>query len=352
MRSRAAARIGRRLSLTPLSSSVSAPRSCSAWPCGRVSGAGPPVRASRERDGDEPVEDGRAGHGRSVPKCSTLCRRRKTVSIQIPCRRSSDTLDLLADSTGVKMRGEGEWQVRRHGHGLQRQWRKVHLAMDTATQGAGFEYPGHHRAVARGSVRPSSKAAKAALRGHVQERLAGRGAWLNGRELHGPSVARKGRRAERRQDRRWAEAWNPKQIASRLGATSPMTRPWASATRATHQSLCVQGHSALKREFTACLRIPGPAPEASRSRRRGHFRFEGRAVIPARSTGREEPALADFPDSAHSDISSSRRLVYTPIPISRITLTSVSCQAVLPVLSNREPTDCCLSQERPNRGTP
>lgn len=31
------------------------------------------------------------------------------------------------------MRGEGEWQVRKHGASRRRQWRKVHLAMDTAT---------------------------------------------------------------------------------------------------------------------------------------------------------------------------------------------------------------------------
>ena len=37
------------------------------------------------------------------------------------------------DSTGVKMRGDGEWQVRRHRPGYRQQWRKVHLAMDAAT---------------------------------------------------------------------------------------------------------------------------------------------------------------------------------------------------------------------------
>ena len=31
------------------------------------------------------------------------------------------------------MRGCGEWQVRRHGPGRRRQWRKVHLATDVAT---------------------------------------------------------------------------------------------------------------------------------------------------------------------------------------------------------------------------
>ena len=74
-----------------------------------------------------------AGLDWPVPDLSTLCRRQKAVTIQIPFRRSDGDLNLLVDSTGVKMRGEGEWQVRRHGPGRRRQWRKVHLAMDTAT---------------------------------------------------------------------------------------------------------------------------------------------------------------------------------------------------------------------------
>jgi hypothetical protein len=74
-----------------------------------------------------------AGLDWPVPDFSTLCRRQKTVSIQIPFRRAGGDLNLLVDSTGVKMRGEGEWQVRRHGPGRRRQWRKVHLAMDAAT---------------------------------------------------------------------------------------------------------------------------------------------------------------------------------------------------------------------------
>ncbi len=69
----------------------------------------------------------------AVPDFSTLCRRQRTVTIQIPFRRSDGNLNLLVDSTGVKMRGDGEWQVRKHGSSRRRQWRKVHLAMDTAT---------------------------------------------------------------------------------------------------------------------------------------------------------------------------------------------------------------------------
>jgi len=48
-----------------------------------------------------------AGLDWPVPDDSTLCRRQKTVSIQVPCRRSGGDLNLLVDSTGVKMRGDG-----------------------------------------------------------------------------------------------------------------------------------------------------------------------------------------------------------------------------------------------------
>ena len=68
-----------------------------------------------------------------VPDYTTLCRRQKTLAVQIPYRRSAGPLNLLVDSTGIKFLGDGEWQVRKHGVQGRRQWRKVHLAMDTAT---------------------------------------------------------------------------------------------------------------------------------------------------------------------------------------------------------------------------
>ena len=74
-----------------------------------------------------------AGLDWPVPDFSTLCRRQRSVTIQIPYRRSGGNLNLLIDSTGVKVRGDGEWQVRKHGPSRRRQWRKVHLAMDMAT---------------------------------------------------------------------------------------------------------------------------------------------------------------------------------------------------------------------------
>ena len=37
------------------------------------------------------------------------------------------------DSTGIKVRGEGEWHARKHGGTRRRVWRKVHLAVDEST---------------------------------------------------------------------------------------------------------------------------------------------------------------------------------------------------------------------------
>ena len=74
-----------------------------------------------------------AGLDWSVPDHSTLCRRQKTVTVQIPYRRADGPLNLLVDSTGIKFLGDGEWQARKHGSQRRRRWRKVHLAMDTVT---------------------------------------------------------------------------------------------------------------------------------------------------------------------------------------------------------------------------
>jgi hypothetical protein len=82
----------------------------------------------------------------AVPDYTPLCRRQKTLVVQIPFRRADGPLNLLVDSTGIKFLGDGEWQARKHGVQGRRQslpgnglpanrerGRKVHLAMDTAT---------------------------------------------------------------------------------------------------------------------------------------------------------------------------------------------------------------------------
>ena len=74
-----------------------------------------------------------AGLGWPVPDASTLCRRQRTLAVQIPYRRAGGPLNLLVGSTAIKFLGDGEWQARKHERQGRRRWRKVHLAMDTAT---------------------------------------------------------------------------------------------------------------------------------------------------------------------------------------------------------------------------
>lgn len=70
----------------------------------------------------------------SVPDYTTLCRRRKSLSIELPRRKKSEPLHMVVDSTGIKVYGEGEWKVRQHGWSRRRTWRKLHLGVDEATR--------------------------------------------------------------------------------------------------------------------------------------------------------------------------------------------------------------------------
>ena len=56
-----------------------------------------------------------AGLDWAVPDYTTLCRRQKTLAVQIPYRRADGPLNLRIDSTGIKFLGDGEWQARKHG---------------------------------------------------------------------------------------------------------------------------------------------------------------------------------------------------------------------------------------------
>ena len=68
-----------------------------------------------------------------VPSYSTLSRRGQSVAIHLP-KKTQGPLDLVVDSSGLKVYGEGEWKVRQHGASKRRTWRKVHLAIDPDSQ--------------------------------------------------------------------------------------------------------------------------------------------------------------------------------------------------------------------------
>ena len=69
----------------------------------------------------------------AVPDHSTLSRRGRTVQIRLP-RRVRGPLQVVMDSSGLKVFGDGEWKVRQHGWSKRRTWRKMHLSVD-ATSG-------------------------------------------------------------------------------------------------------------------------------------------------------------------------------------------------------------------------
>ncbi len=64
-----------------------------------------------------------------VPDHTTLSRRGKALKVVLP-KKASGHIDMVLDSTGLKVYGEGEWKVRTHGKSKRRIWRKLHLAVD------------------------------------------------------------------------------------------------------------------------------------------------------------------------------------------------------------------------------
>ncbi|WP_426960180.1 IS5 family transposase [Muricoccus radiodurans] len=70
-----------------------------------------------------------AGLDWSVPHYRTLSRRQRSLTVMIPYCRRGGPLHLVVDSSGLKVLGEGEWKVRKHGTNKRRVWRKVCLVI-------------------------------------------------------------------------------------------------------------------------------------------------------------------------------------------------------------------------------
>lgn len=61
-----------------------------------------------------------------VPDHTTLSKRGKRFIVRLP-KNTRGGMNLVLDSTGLKIYGEGEWKVRKHGYSKRRTWRKLHV---------------------------------------------------------------------------------------------------------------------------------------------------------------------------------------------------------------------------------
>lgn len=64
-----------------------------------------------------------------IPNYTTLSRRSSKLPIQINKIEKGKVI-MIADSTGLKVYGEGEWKARRYGFTKRRTWRKLHISID------------------------------------------------------------------------------------------------------------------------------------------------------------------------------------------------------------------------------
>ncbi len=163
------------------------------------------------------------------------------------------------------------------------------LRRNAATRSGGLDYRATtaqwHADRAARRPKPAKLAANDALRHYVQDRLSGAVAAPDGARIAGPEVRWNGRRSGRRQHRRWATAWSPEQIASRLPIDFPEDKTMRISHEAIYQALYVQGRGALRRELTACLRT-GRALRMPRARARGR----GKSFVSSEIMISERPA--------------------------------------------------------------
>lgn len=65
-----------------------------------------------------------------IPSYTQICRRAKELGKSLKKLSVRRPHDIVFDSTGLKVYGEGEWKVKQHGKSKRRTWRKLHLGAD------------------------------------------------------------------------------------------------------------------------------------------------------------------------------------------------------------------------------
>ena len=68
-----------------------------------------------------------------IPDYTSLAKRAAKMGISLDIAKHTGPIDVVVDSTGLKVFGEGEWKMRKHGKSKRRTWRKLHLAVNPDT---------------------------------------------------------------------------------------------------------------------------------------------------------------------------------------------------------------------------
>ena len=70
----------------------------------------------------------------AIPDYSSLAKRASKLNVSLNVASKKGNIDIVVDSTGMKVFGEGEWKTRTHGKSKRRTWRKLHLSVNPETR--------------------------------------------------------------------------------------------------------------------------------------------------------------------------------------------------------------------------
>lgn len=69
-----------------------------------------------------------------IPDYTSLAKRAARLKVALAVTQRAGSINVVVDSTGLKVFGEGEWKMRQHGGSRRRTWRKLHLSVNPETQ--------------------------------------------------------------------------------------------------------------------------------------------------------------------------------------------------------------------------
>lgn len=70
----------------------------------------------------------------AIPDFTSLAKRAAKLKISLPVTPAAGPIDVVVDSTGLKVFGAGEWRSHAYQSPKRRTWRKLHLSINAATQ--------------------------------------------------------------------------------------------------------------------------------------------------------------------------------------------------------------------------